>query len=131
MFVVRKKSTLPCIDSVPACPILTLMYGYGGFNVSITPSFNANRLILLNNLGGMLVVVTLRGGGEFGEEWHNQGMLDKKQNVFDDFIAAGEYLIEKKYTDPLHLIINGGSNGGLLIAACANQRPDLFAVGIS
>ena len=78
MFVVRKKTTLSDINQTPDKPILTQLYGYGGFNVSITPTFNANRLVLLNNLQGMLVVVTLRGGGEFGEKWHAQGMFDKK-----------------------------------------------------
>ena len=119
------------METVPEKPIVTMMYGYGGFNVNITPAFSANRLVLLNNLGGMLCVVTLRGGGEFGEKWHKQGMLDTKQNCFDDFCAAGEYLIEKKLTSPENLHINGGSNGGLLVTVCANQRPELFAGAIA
>lgn len=133
MFVIRKKTTLPTMDSVPEKPIVTMMYGYGGFNVNITPDFrfSLNRLVLLNNLGGMLCIVTLRGGGEFGEKWHKQGMLDTKQNCFDDFCAAGEYLIQKKFTTPENLHINGASNGGLLVTVCANQRPDLFAGAIA
>jgi prolyl oligopeptidase len=120
MFVVRKKTTLPNMDSVPENPILTLLYGYGGFNISLTPMFSPSRLVFLNNLNGMLCVPSLRGGGEYGEDWHKAGTKEKKQNVFDDFIAAAEYLIDKKYTDPSKLVINGGSNGGTLVTACAN-----------
>ena len=131
MFVVRKKDTLPTMDTVPEKPILTLLYGYGGFNISLTPTFSPSRLVFLNNLNGMLVVPSLRGGGEYGEDWHKAGTKEKKQNVFDDFIAAAEYLIDKKYTHPSKLVINGGSNGGTLVTACANQRPELYSCVIS
>lgn len=102
-----------------------LMYGYGGFNASVTPSFNVMRAAWVAS-GGVLAVVNLRGGGEFGEEWHRAGMLEKKQNVFDDYIAAAEWLIQNKYTRPEKLAISGGSNGGLLVGAAMTQRPELF-----
>ncbi len=103
----------------------TLLTGYGGFNVSLTPNFVGDRYLWLEH-GGVFAVANLRGGAEFGEDWHRAGMLDKKQNVFDDFIAAAEFLISQKYTDKNHLAIRGGSNGGLLMGAAFTQRPDLY-----
>jgi prolyl oligopeptidase len=120
MFVVSKKG-LVRNGRNPA-----LLSGYGGFNAGRTPFFNRNVMLLLLEQGGVYVDVQLRGGNEFGEDWHRNGMLDKKQNVFDDFIAAAEHLITEKYTDAEHLAIQGGSNGGLLMGAALTQRPDLF-----
>ncbi len=107
----------------------TLLHGYGGFNVSETPSFSAANLVWLE-MGGVLAVPNIRGGGEYGREWHEAGMLGKKQNVFDDFIAAAEYLIREKYTTSARLAISGRSNGGLLVGAVLNQRPELFGAAL-
>ena len=119
MFVVGKKG----IEKNGKNP--TLLTGYGGFNVSLTPTFNRSMYLWMEH-GGVYAVANLRGGSEFGEDWHRAGMLENKQNVFDDFIAAGEYLVAQNYTDRGHLAIYGGSNGGLLMGAMITQRPDLF-----
>ena len=107
----------------------TYLYGYGGFNVSLTPNFSVSNLVWME-MGGILAVANLRGGGEYGEEWHQAGTKLNKQNVFDDFIAAAQWLIANAYTCPSKLAIGGGSNGGLLVGACMTQRPDLFAAAL-
>jgi prolyl oligopeptidase len=119
MFVVHKKG----LKKDGRNP--TLLTAYGGFNVSLTPAFNRAAYLWMEH-GGVYAVANLRGGAEFGEDWHRAGMLDKKQNVFDDMIAGAEHLIADKYTDKNHLAIQGGSNGGLLMGAMITQRPDLF-----
>ena len=123
MFIVHKKG-LKLNGNNP-----TLLYSYGGFSIPMQPGFSSSRIILLEN-GGVFAMPCIRGGNEFGEEWHKGGMLQNKQNVFDDFIAAAEYLIKEKYTCSDKLAINGGSNGGLLVGACMTQRPELFAVAM-
>lgn len=123
MFLIHKKG----LEKNGNNPVY--LYGYGGFNISLTPSFSPSRLVFLEQ-GGVVAIANLRGGGEYGEDWHQAGMLEKKQNVFDDFIAAAEYLIAEKVTRPGKLAIAGGSNGGLLVGACMTQRPELFAVAL-
>jgi prolyl oligopeptidase len=123
MFITHKKG-LPLDGNNP-----TYLYGYGGFSVSLTPSFSVSLLVWME-MGGVYAIPNLRGGGEYGEDWHQAGTKLNKQNVFDDFIAAAEWLIANKYTTPEKLAIGGGSNGGLLVGACMTQRPDLFGAAL-
>jgi len=123
MFVTRRK------DATLAGTNPTLLYGYGGFDVSLTPAYSAAVAAWLEQ-GGIYAVANLRGGGEYGADWHDAGTKTKKQNVFDDFIAAAEWLIAKRYTSPAKLAINGGSNGGLLVGAVLAQRPELFGAAL-
>lgn len=123
MFVTAKKGV--ALDG--ANP--TLLYGYGGFDISLTPSFSPATLVWLE-MGGVYAVANLRGGGEYGTEWHEAGTLLRKQNVFDDFIGAAEFLVRERYTSPAKLAIQGGSNGGLLVGAAMTQRPELFGVAL-
>jgi prolyl oligopeptidase len=108
----------------------TLLTAYGGYSISLTPTFDSTRRIWFD-AGGVYVVANLRGGGEYGEEWHKAGNLTRKQNVFDDFIASAEYLIKQRYTNPRKLAVEGGSNGGLLMGAFLTQRPELAAAVVS
>ena len=123
MFITLKKGTV--LDGNNP----TILYGYGGFNVAETPSFSAANLVWME-MGGIYALANIRGGGEYGKEWHEAGMLGRKQNVFDDFIAAAEYLIREKYTSSAKLAISGGSNGGLLVGAVMTQRPELFGAAL-
>jgi prolyl oligopeptidase len=128
----KDKTKVPMIITYKKGTVLngqnpTLLYAYGGFGVSLTPAFSTSNIILLEH-GGIYAAPNLRGGGEYGETWHRKGIKLKKQNVFDDFIAAAEYLIKNKYTSKDYLAVSGGSNGGLLIGAMLTQRPDLFKV---
>jgi prolyl oligopeptidase len=123
MFLVHKKG----LSQDKKHPVF--LYGYGGFNISMTPGFSQSNMVWLEN-GGIYAMANLRGGGEYGEKWHKQGMKLNKQNVFDDFIGAAQYLVEEGYTTKDQIAIHGGSNGGLLVGAVVNQRPDLFEVAI-
>jgi len=128
MFLVRKKGVEPNGE------LPVLLYGYGGFNIPLTPYFSIANTVWME-MGGVYAMANIRGGGEFGQEWHQGGTVLNKQNVFDDFIAAAEWLIENDWTKPSRLAIRGGSNGGLLVGACMTQRPELFgaclpAVGV-
>jgi len=123
MFIVKKRTTE---TPAPCC-----LYGYGGFMISITPQFSLLNLAWMRFFGGVFAVANIRGGDEYGEAWHNQGIHDKKQNVFDDFHAAAEHLVSSRVTVKEKLWIMGGSNGGLLVGACVNQRPDLYGAAVA
>lgn len=127
MFVTRRKETLASVHRETKAPAITNLNAYGGFGVSTQPEFDPTILTLINDLNGIHVVANIRGGGEFGDNWHLQATKEKRQNGFDDFIGAAEYLIAQGWTDSNHLFIQGGSNGGTLVTAVANQVPHLFA----
>mmetsp|Transcript_4906 Transcript_4906/g.16028 ORF Transcript_4906/g.16028 Transcript_4906/m.16028 type:complete len:257 (-) Transcript_4906:333-1103(-) len=121
MFIVQHKEA-----GAGGAPSPTILYGYGGFNISLTPNFSIFRLVFVEHFRGTYVIANIRGGGEYGEEWHKAGRIHNRQNCYDDFICAAEHLISKGVTTPSQLAINGGSNGGLLVAAVMLQRPELF-----
>jgi len=125
MYIVHKK------DYVPQSNSPTYLYAYGGFNINILPSFSPERLVFVKHFDGVYAVANIRGGGEYGQKWHSGGRLLNKQNSFDDFQAAAEYLIKEKYTAASKIVINGGSNGGLLVGACVNQRPELYGAAVA
>jgi len=128
VFIIRKAAAA---GAPPPPPAACLLYGYGGFSISLKPSFSASRLVWLRECGGVYAVACLRGGGEYGEEWHTAGTLGRKQNVFDDAAAVAEHLIATGVTARRRLAIMGGSNGGLLVLAVAQQRPELFGAGVA
>nr|CAH7739619.1 unnamed protein product [Callosobruchus chinensis] len=125
MFIIHKKGLVQ--DGQKPC----LLYGYGGFNISLTPAFSVSRLVFIRNFDGVYATANIRGGGEYGDKWHNGGRFEKKQNCFDDFQWAAKYLVKQNYTTRDKLSIMGGSNGGLLVAACINQAPELFGAAVS
>ena len=125
MFIISRKD-MECNGNNPF-----FIYGYGGFNIAINPEFNPFRLCLMENLKVSVAIANIRGGDEYGDFWHESAKKEKKQNCFDDFHCAAEYLIKNNYTNPKKIVINGGSNGGLLVGACINQRPDLYACAVA
>lgn len=125
MFIISKRDIKYSGDNA------FFLYGYGGFNISINPSFNSLRLCMIENLNVSIAIANIRGGDEYGDFWHESAKKEKKQNCFDDFHCAAEYLITNNYTNPKKIAINGGSNGGLLVGACINQRPDLYGCAIA
>lgn len=124
MFIIQKQSA-------KRSPRPCLLYGYGGFNVSLQPAFSLLGLMFIDSFDGIIAYPNIRGGGEYGEKWHNGGRLFNKQNVFDDFQTSAQYLVENNYTTNDKICIQGGSNGGLLVGACINQRPDLFGAAVA
>lgn len=131
LFIVRKKSVLPTLDSKPEKPIPTLIYVYGGFGKPQDMHYSQSRMLWMNNLDGIYAVAAIRGGGDKGEEWHRAGMRKNRMNVFDDLAYAAKFLHEKGITDAKHTAINGGSNGGTVVAATANLYPELFGAVVS
>lgn len=131
LFIIRKKSVLPTLDTKPEKPIPTIIYVYGGFGKSQEMKYSQSRMLWMNNYDGIYAVAAIRGGGDKGEQWHYAGMRDHRMNGFDDLAYAAKFLHEKGITDPKHTAINGGSNGGTVVAATANLYPSLFGAVVS